>query len=934
MGCDCKNVQRPEEDTILSFFNHKLKEQKFDFTIKSYKENYDLIAKKSGNNFKRLCKKEVIRMKFVKLLRKEEKNLIENNEIKEGDIKKILYYIIISTLLIDKKMDEYPENDIAIESIYEDIKQYNLISLKRELLEFGYDLINIKFTDVNNEKIIIYYISRLFCLCFTNFFDANNYIFIKAFIEKIKIIIDNNNFIDEEEKYIFTKDNLLTLGEYFHYNNNTFFDETVHDLMIRLSAMTLNYCHDFFINNLHLIKDTINKNVRNAYCKIMNYNEYNNYIDNNNQNNNIKLEIIKSDNINNDIIYKDIKSIFESLYYILKEIIQDIFSGKNTIIALGNQLIEKNNENYQFNNIIMFIIFYACCIKDDEKLILCFMEYITYLCMNKEQIIIKDNNNIFNDIALNSYYFVYKNEQISKQYISLLTQIFIMEMEMENFDNNQILLSKLIQIYQKKENNKMNKLFFYFILHISRHYKDMINSNNNNKNIINNDNKFNDIIKNIFFNLNNLIKTYFINNINGVPSSIKEKGVMINTNNYYNLSTNNATSNIYNNDSNTNILKIPLTIYDIIITNIFGFNDIKNELIDIIEFYIYFHSFIINNMNISLLINDFTKREKIYCNLFKIITKIENIIIQESFEKNNLIIIKFNTDKNENNKQINYINDIISSIQIILKINELNDSTNNIQDCYIFYKSLEKNIQTFLELKISNNFSIESLHLKIIYSIIFFILSQFIRLINIPNSITKHNTDIINTIKQSQEKIGNFLSSINISNFIVLNNLSDNQNYNYLKELFSSENNENFEINVDIFKQIMDIIYSKLYGKNTSLNIFFDNQILNSKYFYNVNNSFDKTLSKLDDNITEVKENSVINQYKDNLEENFIEDISINMLEQKKKVNSINDINNNTFIKSKSNIKVPSEDENIISNDILLTNNYTNDDNQFQNIKI
>ena len=929
MGCDCKNVQRPEEDTILSFFNHKLKEQKFDFTIKSYKENYDLIAKKSGNNFKRLCKKEVIRMKFVKLLRKEEKNLIENNEIKEGDIKKILYYIIISTLLIDKKMDEYPENDIAIESIYEDIKQYNLISLKRELLEFGYDLINIKFTDVN-EKIIIYYISRLFCLCFTNFFDANNYIFIKAFIEKIKIIIDSNNFIDDEEKYIFTKDNLLTLGEYFHYNNNTFFDETVHDLMIRLSAMTLNYCHDFFINNLHLIKDTINKNVRNAYCKIMNYNEYNNYIDNNNQNNNIKLEIIKSDNINNDIIYKDIKSIFESLYYILKEIIQDIFSGKNTIIALGNQLIEKNNENYQFNNIIMFIIFYACCIKDDEKLILCFMEYITYLCMNKEQIIIKDNNNIFNDIALNSYYFVYKNEQISKQYISLLTQIFIMEMEMENFDNNQILLSKLIQIYQKKENNKMNKLFFYFILHISRHYKDMINSNNNNKNIINNDNKFNDIIKNIFFNLNNLIKTYFINNINGVPSSIKEKGVMINTNNYYNLSTNNATSNIYNNDSNTNILKIPLTIYDIIITNIFGFNDIKNELIDIIEFYIYFHSFIINNMNISLLINDFTKREKIYCNLFKIITKIENIIIQESFEKNNLI----NTDKNENNKQINYINDIISSIQIILKINELNDSTNNIQDCYIFYKSLEKNIQTFLELKISNNFSIESLHLKIIYSIIFFILSQFIRLINIPNSITKHNTDIINTIKQSQEKIGNFLSSINISNFIVLNNLSDNQNYNYLKELFSSENNENFEINVDIFKQIMDIIYSKLYGKNTSLNIFFDNQILNSKYFYNVNNSFDKTLSKLDDNITEVKENSVINQYKDNLEENFIEDISINMLEQKKKVNSINDINNNTFIKSKSNIKVPSEDENIISNDILLTNNYTNDDNQFQNIKI
>ena len=91
------------------------------------------------------------------------------------------------------------------------------------------------------------------------------------------------------------------------------------------------------------------------------------------------------------------------------------------------------------------------------------------------------------------------------------------------------------------------------------------------------------------------------------------------------------------------------------------------------EFYLYFHFFIITNMNILILINDFSKRERIYNNLFKIITQLEFILIQRSPNENNNII---NTEKVENyidENYINYTNDIISSLQIILKINELND---------------------------------------------------------------------------------------------------------------------------------------------------------------------------------------------------------------------------------------------------------------------
>ena len=934
MGC-CKNVQSPEEENIISYFNKKLKENNFNFTIKNYQENYDKISKFSGNNFKRLCKKQNVRLNFIEILRKEENNWIKNNKQKEEDIQKILYHILILTMLLENKLGEFPNDALVIEDINNNISQYNLINLKRELIELGYNLFVVEYLEINNGKIIIYYLIKLFRLCFQNFHDANNYISMKTYIDKIKSIVDNKSFIDDEEQYLFVKDNLLTLGEYFNNNNFITFDETIPEIIIELTVLVLNHWHDYLIENIQIIKEHINKNIRNATDKIINYDEYNN-IDNKINDINIKFESFNNDNINDDVIDKDIKSIFESSYYILKKLIQDIFSGKNIIIDIENKLASKNDDKDKFDKIIIFLLFYECYVKDDEKLILCFMEYITDLYISNEQIILKDDNNTFYDIALNSYYLIYKNEQLSKQYISLLTQIFIKEMDLNNIDdnNNQLLISQLIQIYQKKDKtNKINKLFFYFILNISRYYNNIINSSNaNNANHIRKNTEFNEnIIKNILANLSNIIKNYFINNNNGNSPSIKEKGVVLNTNNNYNLSTNNATYNIYD-DNLTNNFKISIINYEIITTNFFHYNDIKDELLENIEFYLYFHSFIINNMNIFVLINDFSKRERIYRNLFKIITKLEIMLIQAPYQGNNII----NKEKDENNEYTNYTNDIIFSLQIILKINELNEQKNYIQDCYLFYTSIAKNI---LDLQKSNNdkttFQIQAFNLKIIYTIIIFILCQFINLINIPNSITKHNKEIIDSISKLNQKIGNLLSKINLSNFIILNNSSENQNYNYIKELFSKENNEDFIIDNEIFEKILDIIYLKLFGKNASLNIFFDNQIQNSNYFYNINNSFNKSLSKLSDNVTEIKDSSIINQCKDNINENFIEDISIHILDAKKKSNEkLNDINNNTFNRTKSIIKFPSENENIVSKDKLVTNSFIIDDNQYKNIKV
>ena len=904
----------------------KLKENNFNFTIKTYKEIYESISKFSGNNFKRLCKKQNIRLNFIKIIKKEENHFIKYNKQKEEDIHKILYHIVILTMLLNSKINEFENDKINIEDINNDMCQNNLNSLKRELLELGYNLFNVEFFNDNNKKIIIYYLIKLFRLCFKDFHEVNNYISLKNYIEKIKSTIDLNNFIDEEEKYLFVKDNLLTIGEFFICNNYYTFDEIISNIIIEVSVMELNHWREYMINNIQEIKENINKIIRDAIEKIIIQDDYNNIIENQINNNNIKIEGFNSDNINDEILNEDIKLIFESLYNIFKKIIIDIYSGKNIIINLGNQLISKNDENNEFNKIIIFILFYQCYIKDDEKLILCFLEYITDLYSNNEQIIINDNNNIYFDIALNSYYLMYKNEQLSKQYIALITQIFIKELETNN-KNDQILIIQLIKIYQNKEkSNKINKLFFCLILNISRHYKVLLNSNIDGFNKI--------LIKNIFSNLNEIIKSYFINNTRLINlNSIKEKNGLINTLNNNILSTNSETYNIYNYDNNINIIKISITNYEIITTNFFHFNNIKNELLEKLEFYLYFHLFIINNMNIFVLINDFAKREKIYLNLFKIITHLEILLIKKSWNENNVI----NEEKNEINENMDYKNDIISSFQIILKINELNDSNNKIQDCYLFYKSISKNIITLSELVNQKNigkFKIDSFNLKIIYSVIFLIICQFINLINIPNSILKLNFELIESIKSLNEKCGDLLSKINISNFI---NSTEDQNYNYLKELFTKENTQNFNINDELFKKIMDIIYTKLFDKNSSLNIFFDNQIFNSNYFDNVNNSYNKSISisKISDNITDGKDNSLINQYKDDLNENNIEDISLHILDSKKKSNNTNDINNtNIFVKKDSNIKIPLENECDILKDKLLSNSFTIDDNQFQNIKI
>ena len=915
MGCCC-NKKGSEEEEIYLYFNKILKENTFDFTIKSYSENYNKIQKLSGNNFKKLCKKQKVRIGFIKKIKNDGKTN------KKEDFQKLLYNIIIFTQLLDNKMKE----DDFLDDDYNEINKKQLNTLKIELLSYGYYLFSK--TDQYINKNIIYHLSKLFFLCFKDNDVSNDYISIKEYINIINEIINDKSLEDEEETYIFIRDNILSLGEFFHYNNKySLSDEEIINILIELYTIILFHHFEYLINNYDLIKENINKNVRNTTDKLMNFNLKTNNKDNILPNITETFDIVNSSNLNIKNNYKDtqdINLIIESIYYFLKVSAPDINSGKNVLKIIGNKLKEKNEDN-KINDIIYLLLFYECCIKDDEKITCGLLEYITDLFLNDKSNIEINENNIYYDIILDSYYLIYKNETLSKQYIFLLSQIFIKENE-KNLKKN-ILLSQLIQIYHKKEiiMNKIIKLFFYFLINISYYYKEKRNNINNNDNIINNEDNNSIIINNILINLNSLIKSFNNNEFSNLN----------NANNIVSSSTNNVTYNIYNN--NINLMKIGIDDYNLLILHFFNFKNLKEEPnINSIEFYLYFHLFLINNTDIIELINDYPKKDKIYHNTLKIITILEIMLIQSSYQENNNYS-KLEKDLEDNKRNI-YINDIIIAIQIIIKVIDKVETKYYIQDCYILYNSLEKNIQNLIELQklneIGNN-EIDFFNLRIIYSIIFFTLSQFIRLINIPNSINKNHKEILDCILKSNEQCGKNLSIIDVSNFNSYNKSSIEPNIQYLKELLLSEGNkEKFFFNYNSLKQILDIIYSKIFGKDTSLHIFFDSQIRNSKYFYDIENCYNNNLSKESDNITEAKDNSIINKYENNYNENDIDEISINIVEQKNKIKNDDNQSDNLFIRNNSNINIPHNSDNNQIFERTLTNSITNEENLLRNIKL
>ena len=871
MGC-CHPEKKPEENEMISFFHRMERENKFILTIENYQNNYDTIINLSSNIFKKLKKKQQVRIGFV--------NEIINNiykiytEEKEDRVtKRLLFYILILTLTLDNYINERKELNISKNN--NDLQHFYLTILTK--------ILDKTFNDIQNLKLVLYYLGHLLIILFSEIKDLNHYFNIEKYIDLINVITADRNVLDNNEIYPFIKVNIYCLGVCFLTNYpeiklndssiNILIDYYVKAYFFNLSFLLDNFAifnkylflyNNKIVNNNNyinkfIVTDLINKtNNYLGITNIKNYtnnNEISNYSMNQSRifNNNLyrtsyisNMDEISYNNNNNDFLdviknkeFQDIQSITFSLYSFFKTTIQDILFGKKLFKMFGdkieetykihthsnniiiqkptfvkrnssNSLIQEMNFNKNIIKIIFLFLFNKCKIENDKIIIMSFLDYIS------DKIKKEKHKEQYYDILL-QLFFLFNNEQIKHIIITLLSKTFIKEIENQSTYD---FIEELFGISQANnfilfESNKM-KILKHFLINTSSNFKDIKNTNLKIKILI----KLSDVLNkyiNIYNKINNELPSPEMSSSDNNKYKLKKEELLLLYNNF-DLDNDNF------DDSNIN--------------NYFIF-------INYIKFFINFSHFLEYNFVWEEIFNELEIRKKVFNKLINFITQLEILSIH-----------------GENS----YVNDIIKLIKIIIKIVEKN-SIDCFEDfqilCGYFGEGIKK-----LSIIANKHKCIDFHFLRLSYSVLIFFLIQLKRIFRLPSSILKIHKEIIECINDCNKNFALYLDEMDneLYSKSKLNKKIYQDFKNYLKI------DKKLDIEPKIFRQIIDIIYSKLFGKTSSLFTFLESQnciIINEERKNNDNNNIE---------ITEETNNSFQNF---NYQSNNINDIALKFAEEK-----------------------------------------------------
>jgi len=876
MGC-CSAEKKPEENEIYSFFHKMEKEKQFNFTIEKYEENYDIIINLSSNKFKKLKKKQQVRLGFVNEILKNI-NKIYMEEKEERLTKRILFYILILTLTLENYLKELKESNISNNN---DLQQY--------LLTIIIKVLDKPFKSNHNLKLVLYYLANMLVILFSEIKDIKNYFNIEQYINLINKITETKDVLSNNEVYPFIRVNLYCLGEcfssnypeiilnkdninilikyyvqaYFYncsflldnyniFNKYLFFYNTNNNTNVTNNKTVINN----HLSNKQLVNDLIYKN--NNYLSVSNIksvtniNEMSNYSLNQSKiiNNNVYrisyLSNIEEISFNNGDFYgviqtqdfQELQKITFSLYSFLKATIQDTLSGKKIFASFGinfeeiynnntnsnkNPIIKKpslkkmlnvmaqqeEDTNKNISKIILLFLFNKCKIENDKIIVMSFLDFISDR--------IKEGNykEQYYDILV-QLFFLFNNEQIKQTIINSLSHAFIREIENQNsFDFIEELfgINQFNNFYLFK--NKKMKILKHFLFNMSVNIKEIQNTNLKIKIY----NKLTEI-------LNKYIKIYNKN---------------INESHFLEVSS-------YNTD---NHVKYKLKKEDFI--NLYRNFEIDHEnngdykkyyffLIHYIKFIITFSSFLAYNFTCAEVFKDLTTRKKAFEKLLHFITQLEVLSIQG--EKS-------------------YVNDIIKLIKLTLKIIE-QYSIDCFEDFQILCIFLGDSLQKLSKISYKHK-TIDFHFLRLSYTVLIFILIQLKKIFRLPNSMVKIHKEIIDCISNCNKDISVYLDEV--SDNIYTNSKLNKSVYQDLKQYLKED--KKFEIDPKLFRQIIDIIYSKLFGKTSSLFIFLESQ--NCKIL----------MHEEKNDINEITEGNISSFMNLNNQSNFINDISLKLVEEK-----------------------------------------------------
>ena len=848
MGC-CHPEKKIEGNEIYFFFKNMERENHFIFTIDNYEENYEQIITLSSNKFKKLKKQQQLRLGFVnEILNNINKIYIDEKE--DRVTKSILFNLLILTLTLEnylKEMKTHSDNNNS-----NDMEQF--------LLTIVIKVLKKQFFNHNNLKVVLYYCAKLLDLLFPEINDISQYYNIEEYINLINSITDEIEILQSKEIYPFIKVNLSCLGECFMSNYpKIYLKEESIDILINYYINAYLFNRNFLIDNYKSLNkilflfnnDNINNNNTKNNKKNFNINNELNHLssikeeekeeisierktnvilksyttDFNNKTttvmstkknmNNLNLSNqsnnqskIKSNNLfknsimsnvdefsfsqNNQFIadvfkskeFKDIKILTKSFFSFLNVTIQDTLLGKKLFqkfddmidIAINNLIGSNINNEISFkvdlsNNknifrIIYLILFNKCKLENNSIIILSFLYFISDK-IKQEKIKVQ-----YYDI-LSQIYFLFNNDNIKHLIVSLFSQSFIKDIENKN---NADIVSEIFGTNQSLFHSNKIRIFKHFLINIGINFKELQGISLKIK-----------VLKKLTDTLTQYIKhTNKIDNDDTFPFMF------------------------FTNEQNMNKFNLKIDEFLSLFQNFELEEDIFHEnnynyrsyFIKYLKFHVYLSIFLSDNFTFTNIFKTFPIRKKAFERITYFITELEI----------------FSMIANGN-----CVTDIIILIEIMIKIIKKN-SINCLEDFYIISCYIGNSFKKIInDVCIFFNSNLSSYILKLSYSLIIFLLIQLKKIFFFPNSIIKIHNTVIDSINKHDKKIAEYLNAIKCEfyneNKLTIDIYQDLQKY--LKE------KKTFEIKYEIFNQITDIIYEKLFGTTSSLYLFFESQNLN-----------------------------------------------------------------------------------------------------------
>ena len=877
IGC-CKPEQKFDENAEVYNFFHKMeKETNFDYTIENYDENYNKIKSLSSNKFKKLEKKQSLRLNFLnEILNNMNINKVYIGEKEDKMTKKILFYLLVLNLTLTNYIKENEENNSS-----NDIQQI-LLTLSTEIL-------NKTFTNPQNMKLLIFYTSKMLINLFKYIENIQHFINMDKYITKLKYITEND-YLCNEELYPFLKINLLCLGEYFNTSNDINFKLDTINIIVKYYSFIYFYKTRFISKNyIEFKKILYNKiySLRNSVNTKKNYESIKSSL-----HSSVNSKITKSNSknsknsteseINNEYSaltknksYIDITLISESFYSFLMVVIEDVNSGTE-IFKLFDEYFDKmkklinintlnnnqdddsedmNKDNIENNTTkkstktsrirrsctikevndemktheIVVLLLLSKSDKKNKKINLCFLEYLAEKI--KDNIRYGDDNKYYT-FANKLFEIFNKDENTRERAITLLSQIFIKEIENRK-KNGEFLVDKILNA------NYNVDFFFSFMYSISLNLKENKYSDKFLTAIIN---KLSQLMEKFITNAENIYCT--IINYENNEATISN-GLSLNSDS---ISINNNTNIQMIQKKKVDIEKVYCILRDINILNYdnnlnkklnlknkamkkYSIADKKYSIIDndnylvlldsYIKFTINFFTFLENNYNFSDIYKDKINRKNLLKKIISLIVHIESVYLLDGGESY-------------------HITELVTLLKILIYVIHKN-CFNFFEDFEILTKYLKKSFQ---ELMIIEAKTVKFSFVKIIYSVLIFIIIRLKIIFRIPNSIIKIHKEIIKTISRMNNKYIEIFEDINLQNYQT-NKLSkqfysklDNEWTNYLKIKYKN----NCDLSIEEYKEIIDLIYTKLVSDTSSISIYFKsqkNQIKNGKVFNDLNISDD-----------------------------------------------------------------------------------------------